>query len=64
MGRGSQPLGDGALNFKYHPVHLNRNVWEPVRLLEDVEAYERTARAVNPYGDGHAAEQIVGALLN
>jgi UDP-N-acetylglucosamine 2-epimerase (non-hydrolysing) len=38
-------------------------VAETVRLLEDAEAYEQMARAVNPYGDGHAAERIVGALL-
>jgi UDP-N-acetylglucosamine 2-epimerase (non-hydrolysing) len=28
-------------------------------LLTDREAYERMARAVNPYGDGHAAARIV-----
>jgi UDP-N-acetylglucosamine 2-epimerase len=36
---------------------------ETVRLLEDAEAHEAMARAVNPYGDGHAAERIVTALL-
>jgi UDP-N-acetylglucosamine 2-epimerase (non-hydrolysing) len=40
-----------------------RIVNEAVRLLEDSGAYERMARAVNPYGDGHAAEWIVGTLL-
>ncbi|MGD2058289.1 MAG: UDP-N-acetylglucosamine 2-epimerase (non-hydrolyzing) [Anaerolineales bacterium] len=38
-------------------------VAETVRLLEDPEAYEAMAKAVNPYGDGHAAERIVSALL-
>jgi UDP-N-acetylglucosamine 2-epimerase len=35
-----------------------------VRLMEDTEAYETMAKAVNPYGDGHAAERIVDALLH
>ncbi len=33
------------------------------KLLEDKEDYEIMARAVNPYGDGHASERIVHALL-
>ena len=39
-----------------------RIVTEAVRLLEDPEAYEQMARAVNPYGDGQAAERIVATL--
>jgi UDP-N-acetylglucosamine 2-epimerase (non-hydrolysing) len=35
-----------------------------LRLLEDREEYLRMARAVNPYGDGHAAERIVAALAS
>ncbi|KZE38429.1 UDP-N-acetyl glucosamine 2-epimerase [Bhargavaea cecembensis] len=31
-------------------------------LLCDREAYERMARASNPYGDGHASQRIVSAL--
>ena len=38
-------------------------VRETCRLLNDHCEYERMARANNPYGDGHAAERIVGALL-
>lgn len=38
-------------------------VSETMRLLDNTEAYEQMARAVNPYGDGNAAERIVGALL-
>jgi len=30
-----------------------------VRLLDDSRAYDAMANAVNPYGDGHAAERIV-----
>ncbi len=37
---------------------------ETRRLLEDQGAYERMARAVNPYGDGHASERIVCSLLH
>ncbi len=29
------------------------------RLLDDKDEYKRMAEAVNPYGDGHASEQIV-----
>lgn len=32
-------------------------------LLTDKEAYEKMARAVNPYGDGHACERIVRHIL-
>jgi UDP-N-acetylglucosamine 2-epimerase len=32
-------------------------------LLTDSEAYGRMARAVNPYGDGHACERIMKRLL-
>ncbi len=32
------------------------------RLLEDESAYAEMAQAVNPFGDGHAAERIVAAL--
>jgi UDP-N-acetylglucosamine 2-epimerase (non-hydrolysing) len=40
-----------------------RIVAETVRLLEDKGAYASMARAVNPYGDGRAAERIVEALI-
>jgi UDP-N-acetylglucosamine 2-epimerase (non-hydrolysing) len=39
-----------------------RIVEEGGRLLDDPKAYERMARAANPYGDGRAAERILGAL--
>ncbi len=37
---------------------------EARRLLEDEDAYQRMALAANPFGDGHAAERIVTALLD
>ena len=38
-------------------------VRETQRLLNDAAEYQRMAQAVNPYGDGNAAERIVAALL-
>ena len=32
-------------------------------LLDDPAAYAKMAKAVNPYGDGHASERIVQAIL-
>ncbi len=34
-----------------------------MELLEDMEAYHAMSRAANPYGDGHASEKIVEAIL-
>jgi UDP-N-acetylglucosamine 2-epimerase (non-hydrolysing) len=36
---------------------------EARRLLDDPQAHAAMARAANPFGDGHAAERIVEALL-
>ena len=33
-------------------------------LLHDAAAYQRMANAVNPYGDGHAADRVVAALAH
>lgn len=41
----------------------DRIVAEVTRLLTDEAEYRRMASAPNPYGDGHAAERIVEALL-
>ncbi|MGQ9832976.1 MAG: non-hydrolyzing UDP-N-acetylglucosamine 2-epimerase [Candidatus Villigracilaceae bacterium] len=38
-------------------------VEQTARLLDNPQAYAEMARAVNPFGDGHAAEKIVDALL-
>lgn len=43
-------------------THKEAIVQETYRLLDDSAAYEAMARAVNPFGDGHAAERIVKAL--
>ena len=36
---------------------------ETFRLLDDARAHAAMARPVNPFGDGHAAERIVEALM-
>ena len=40
----------------------DRIVSETEILLRDETAYKRMAKAINPYGDGHAAERIVDIL--
>jgi UDP-N-acetylglucosamine 2-epimerase (non-hydrolysing) len=40
-----------------------RIVQAAARLLNDRAHFEQMARAVNPYGDGRAAERIVAWLL-
>lgn len=35
---------------------------EAVELFTNAESYEKMAKAVNPYGDGHASERIVSIL--
>ena len=32
--------------------------------MDDSDKYQKMARAVNPYGDGHASERIVERILN
>lgn len=40
------------------------NIYEQSkRLLTDGQEYQKMSRAVNPYGDGHASERIVQAVL-
>ena len=43
---------------------LERIVAETSRLLDDREHHAEMARAVNPFGDGQAAERIVEGLIN
>jgi UDP-N-acetylglucosamine 2-epimerase (non-hydrolysing) len=40
-----------------------RIVAETANLLDNSKDYDKMAHSVNPYGDGHAAARIVGALL-
>ena len=41
---------------------FDRIVTETRRLIEDRDEYQRMARAINPYGDGRAAQRIAQAL--
>ena len=53
-----------AGTLKLVGTDAGRIVAEAQRLLDVPEAYAEMAGSVNPYGDGHAAEKIVDALLD
>jgi UDP-N-acetylglucosamine 2-epimerase (non-hydrolysing) len=59
-----RPEGVEAGVLKLVGSDTERIVTESRRLLDDPAAYERMAKAANPFGDGHAAEKIVKALLD
>jgi UDP-N-acetylglucosamine 2-epimerase (non-hydrolysing) len=59
-----RPEGVEAGTVKLVGTDKDRIVSETAILLEDASEYERMARAVNPYGDGHASERIVESLLS
>jgi UDP-N-acetylglucosamine 2-epimerase len=59
-----RPEGIEAGTLKIVGTDQTRIVGEAARLLDDEEAYARMARATNPFGDGHAADRIVKALLD
>lgn len=58
-----RPEGIEAGSLKLVGTDADRIVAEAGRLLDDVNAYARMSKATNPYGDGHAAERILKALL-
>ncbi|HEX6269232.1 MAG TPA: UDP-N-acetylglucosamine 2-epimerase (non-hydrolyzing) [Anaerolineales bacterium] len=58
-----RPEGIDAGTLKLVGTETSRIVEEARRLLDDPSAYEAMAKAANPYGDGHAAERIITALL-
>ncbi len=58
-----RPEGVAAGVLKLVGADEERIVREAGRLLRDPAAYETMASAPNPFGDGHAAERIVQALL-
>jgi UDP-N-acetylglucosamine 2-epimerase (non-hydrolysing) len=41
-----------------------RIIFESTRLLDDSKHYNTMANAVNPFGDGHAAQRIVQEIRN
>ena len=58
-----RPEGVEAGTLKVVGTDTQRIHNEANLLLDDPSAYEAMARSANPYGDGHAAERIVDALL-
>jgi len=58
-----RPEGIEAGTAKLVGPFEDRIVAETETLLRDPVAYEKMAKAINPYGDGHAAEKIVGIIL-
>ncbi len=59
-----RPEGIEAGTLKLVGTDPDRILLEANRLLDDPTAYAKMAKAANPYGDGHAAERIVEALLH
>ena len=58
-----RPEGVEAGTLKLVGTDTDRIVKEANTLLDDPAAHAAMAKAANPYGDGHAAERIVEALL-
>jgi UDP-N-acetylglucosamine 2-epimerase (non-hydrolysing) len=58
-----RPEGVEAGTVRLVGTRTEKIVAETCRLLDDPAAYHEMAQAVNPYGDGHAAEHILSALL-
>lgn len=58
-----RPEGVDAGTLKLVGTETSHIVQEAKRLLDDESEYAKMAKASNPYGDGHAAERIVEALL-
>lgn len=57
-----RPEGIEAGVLKLVGTNQERIVSATSELLDDPQAHARMVRAVNPFGDGHAAERIVEAL--
>ena len=58
-----RPEGVTAGTLKLAGTDPGRIVAQAARLLDDPAAYAEMAKAANPYGDGHAAQNIIRALL-
>lgn len=54
-----RPEAVRAGTVKIAGVEEEKIVKEAERLIDQPDAYEKMARAVNPYGDGKASERIV-----
>ncbi len=58
-----RPEGVQAGTLKLVGTDKDRILNESLKLLDDVDEYEKMAKAVNPYGDGTASKQIVDIIL-
>lgn len=58
-----RPEGIESGTLKLVGTEISNIVQEATRLLDDDATYAKMAQAANPFGDGHAAERIVDALL-
>jgi UDP-N-acetylglucosamine 2-epimerase (non-hydrolysing) len=58
-----RPEGVQAGTVKLVGTETETILRETRNLLDNQHAYKKMAKAINPYGDGHAAERIVQALL-
>ena len=58
-----RPEGVAAGTLKLVGTDSAHIIREAKRLLDEPAAYAEMARAANPFGDGHAAERILDALL-
>ena len=58
-----RPEGIAAGTAKLVGTDMEKIIEETNTLLNNKEEYDKMAHAVNPYGDGHSSEKIVGLLL-
>lgn len=58
-----RPEGVEAGTLKLVGTSTENIIRQVSRLLDDEVEYERMSRTENPYGDGHASEKIVSAIL-
>lgn len=58
-----RPEGVEAGTLKLVGTSAENIIRQVSRLLDDEDEYERMSRTENPYGDGHASEKIVNAIL-
>ena len=59
-----RPEGIEAGTLKLVGTDEDKIYEETKKLLIDKKEYEKMSKAVNPYGDGHASERIVDAIIN
>jgi UDP-N-acetylglucosamine 2-epimerase (non-hydrolysing) len=58
-----RPEGVEAGTLRLVGTETSQIIREANRLLDDPGAHARMAKAANPYGDGHAAERIIDAIM-